>query len=169
MVFQCLCQINISLSLFLCLSVSIYFFISVDGTPMDFWDFTGWPQIPQNVNVGNPKILTPHLMKYLNPYVKFILIFRQPSERYSIINIYCLFLLLNNSHISDQLLAFRLFSDYIFLKLGEPTAKAFHEKVLKSIKMFNNCCANNTVRACLFSRELQIKMPVSELVNSYKS
>eukprot|EP00105_Crassostrea_gigas_P016006 XP_011433212.1 PREDICTED: carbohydrate sulfotransferase 15 [Crassostrea gigas] len=120
---------------------SSYNSITVDGTPMDFWDFTGWPQIPQNVNVGNPKILTPHLMKYLNPYVKFILIFRQPSER--------------------------LFSDYIFLKLGEPTAKAFHEKVLKSIKMFNNCCANNTVRACLFSRELQIKMPVRLHVGVY--
>lgn len=33
--------------------------------------------------------------------------------------------------------------------------------------MFNNCCANNTVRACLFSRELQIKMPVRLHVGVY--
>lgn len=107
--------------------------ITVDGTPMDFWDFTGWPKIPQNVNAREPKILTPHLMKHMNPNVKFILIFRQPSER--------------------------LFSDYIFLNLGKPTAQAFHDNVLKSMKMFADCCKTSTEKACLFSRELQIKMP----------
>jgi hypothetical protein len=49
---------------------------------MDFWDFSGWPQIPQNFGLQEPKVVTPHLMKHLNPYLKFILIFRQPSERY---------------------------------------------------------------------------------------
>ena len=56
---------------------------------------------------------------------------------------------------------FRLFSDYIFLKLGEPSARAFHGKVLKSITMFNLCLKNHTVRSCLFSRELHVTMPVS--------
>lgn len=55
---------------------------------------------------------------------------------------------------------FRLFSDYIFLKLGDPTPKAFHGKVLRAITMFNNCRKNHTVRACLFSRELHVKLPV---------
>ena len=55
---------------------------------MDFWDFSGWPLIPQNIGHQEPKIITPHLIKHLNPYVKFILIFRQPSERYICIHIY---------------------------------------------------------------------------------
>ncbi|XP_078319066.1 carbohydrate sulfotransferase 15-like [Crassostrea virginica] len=112
-----------------------------DGTPMDFWDFSGWPLIPQNIGHQEPKIITPHLIKHLNPYVKFILIFRQPSER--------------------------LFSDYIFLKLGEPSARAFHGKVLKSITMFNLCLKNHTVRRCLFSRELHVTMPVRLHVGVY--
>ncbi|XP_048763501.1 carbohydrate sulfotransferase 15-like [Ostrea edulis] len=118
-----------------------YSSITGDGTPMDFWDFSGWPQIPQNFGLQDPKVLTPHLMKYFNPYLKFILIFRQPSER--------------------------LFSDYIFLKLGDPTPKAFHGKVLRAITMFNNCRKNHTVRACLFSRELHVKLPVRLHVGVY--
>ncbi|XP_061174937.1 uncharacterized protein LOC133184104 isoform X3 [Saccostrea echinata] len=118
-----------------------YYRVTGDGTPMDFWDFSGWPQIPQNVGLQDPKILTPHLMKYFNPYLKFILIFRQPSER--------------------------LFSDYIFLKLGEPTPKAFHGKVVKSITMFNNCRKKHTLRVCLFNRELHVKMPVRLHVGIY--
>ncbi|VDI28441.1 Hypothetical predicted protein [Mytilus galloprovincialis] len=56
--------------------------ITGDGTPMDMWDYRGWPQIPQNLNKSDPEILTPHLIRHLNPDMKFIIILRNPIDRY---------------------------------------------------------------------------------------
>ena len=49
---------------------------------MDFWDYRGWPLIPQNEGLEEPVITTPHLMKHIYPDPKFILIFRNPVDRY---------------------------------------------------------------------------------------
>jgi hypothetical protein len=52
-----------------------------DGTPMDFWDFTGWRNIQQNQGLDHPKVLTPHLLHHINPNVKLIIILRNPTQR----------------------------------------------------------------------------------------
>ena len=54
-----------------------------DGTPMDLWHMSGWTDIPQNSGLEEPKYITPHLMRHVNPAVKLISIFRDPIERYS--------------------------------------------------------------------------------------
>jgi hypothetical protein len=48
---------------------------------MDFWDMSGWKDIPQNSGLKEPVIITPHLIKHMNPRVKLILILRDPIER----------------------------------------------------------------------------------------
>jgi len=51
---------------------------------MDVWDFSGWRKISQNAGLNEPKILTPHLIKHINPKTKFIMIMRDPIERYRV-------------------------------------------------------------------------------------
>jgi len=52
------------------------------GDPMDFWDHATWRLIPQNnPRADEPSILTPSLVKHVNPDVKLILILRDPIER----------------------------------------------------------------------------------------
>ena len=55
--------------------------IEGDGTPMDMSDNSGWPSIPQNNRLTEPKYMTPHMIKHLNPDVKLIVILRDPVER----------------------------------------------------------------------------------------
>ncbi|KAK3089005.1 hypothetical protein FSP39_000064 [Pinctada imbricata] len=118
-------------------------YVTGDGTPMDFWDFSGWPLIPQNKGLQDPKILTPHLINHVNPNAKFVLIFREPAER--------------------------LYSDYLFLGLGKPSPKAFHRKVEKSIVMFQRCKRKLSLRLCSFSRELHVTMPVRLYIGMYST
>ncbi|XP_033754792.1 carbohydrate sulfotransferase 15-like [Pecten maximus] len=119
----------------------LHLLITGDGTPMDFWDFSGWPQIPQNRNQTIPKILTPHLIKHVNPNVKLILVLRDPTER--------------------------LYSDYLFLKSGVQTPEAFDKAVLQSLIYFRNCTRRHNVRKCLFDRELHTSVRTRIHVSIY--
>ncbi|CAC5399095.1 CHST15 [Mytilus coruscus] len=105
--------------------------ITGDGTPMDMWDFRGWPQIPQNLNKSEPEILTPHLIRHLYPEMKFIIILRNPIDR--------------------------LYSDYFFLKLGIPTRAAFDVAVNSSLQILNECNRINSLRKCLYDANLHYK------------
>ncbi|XP_063447214.1 carbohydrate sulfotransferase 15-like [Mytilus trossulus] len=87
--------------------------ITGDGTPMDMWYYRGWPQIPQNLHKSDPEVLTPHLIRHINPDMKFIIILRNPIDR--------------------------LYSDYFFLKRGVPTSAAFDVAVNSSIQILNEC------------------------------
>lgn len=106
--------------------------ITGDGTPMDLWDNSGWVNIPQNEGLSEPTVITPHLIKHVNPGVKLIIILRDPVER--------------------------LFSDYIFLQQGVRTRKAFHEEVIRSIKELHRCTRNSSLRTCLYDRSLHVKI-----------
>ncbi|VDI11644.1 [heparan sulfate]-glucosamine 3-sulfotransferase 3 [Mytilus galloprovincialis] len=95
---------------------------------MDFWDFTGWKNIKQNHRLNHPKILTPHLMHHMNPKVKLIIIVRDPTSR--------------------------LYSDYMFLKLGQTrTSKGFHDAVHFSITYLKYCMKRRTLESCLYDRK----------------
>ncbi|CAG2250394.1 CHST15 [Mytilus edulis] len=98
--------------------------ITGDGTPMDMWDYRGWPQIPQNLNKSDPEILTPHLIRHINPDMKFIIILRNPIDR--------------------------LYSDYFFLKRGVPTSAAFDVAVNSSLQILNECNRVKSFRRCLY-------------------
>lgn len=56
--------------------------ITGDGTPMDMWDMSGWVSVAQNQGLQEPNFLTPHLIHHVNPKVKFIIILRDPVQRY---------------------------------------------------------------------------------------
>ncbi|KAK3586033.1 hypothetical protein CHS0354_033159 [Potamilus streckersoni] len=113
-------------------SSGLHYLVTGDGTPMDFWDFSGWTDISQNYGLLEPNFLTPHLIRHVNPDVKMILIFRDPMER--------------------------LYSDYYFLGLGKMTPVGFHEEVKWSIYVLHECIKKNSLRKCLFSREFHVSV-----------
>ncbi|XP_067676217.1 carbohydrate sulfotransferase 15-like [Haliotis asinina] len=100
--------------------------ITGDATPSDFFDFRGWPKIPQNAGLEKPVVLTPHLMRHMYTDPKFILIFRNPTDR--------------------------LYSDY--MELGGISAAGFHEAVIQSIQVEEACMKNHTVEHCLYSLDI---------------
>lgn len=104
--------------------------ITGDGTPMDMWDFRGWPQIPQNYNKSEPVVLTPHLIHHLNPKMKFIILLRNPVER--------------------------LYSDYFFLRLGNQTSRGFDLALNYSLGILNNCTSLYSLRKCLYDENLHL-------------
>lgn len=103
--------------------------ITGDGTPMDVWDMSEWDLIPQNdVNLREPTFTTSDLIRHVNPYVKLLLILRNPVDR--------------------------VFSDYFFLGLGKMSLKGFHEQVIHSIHLLHECTRKDSLRSCLYSRPL---------------
>ncbi|ESO85320.1 hypothetical protein LOTGIDRAFT_221353 [Lottia gigantea] len=102
-----------------------------DASPPDFWDFRAWPLLPQNDGLREPAVFTPHLMQYIYRNPKFILLFRNPTDR--------------------------LYSDYFFLKQGN-TPESFHEAVVTSIAAIHECLSSHSERYCFFSSKLFSKL-----------
>ncbi|KAK3579908.1 hypothetical protein CHS0354_031428, partial [Potamilus streckersoni] len=102
--------------------------ITGDGTPSDVWDFAGWPMIPQNKGLSEPVVLTPHLVRHINPRVKMIVILRDPVER--------------------------LYSD--FFSRGGISPRGFHQRVVDTIVRLHTCVQNATIRSCAFSWEYRL-------------
>lgn len=112
-----------------------------DGSPTYFWDFTGWPLIPQNKGKRNPEYLTPHCIHHLTPKSKFILILRNPIER--------------------------LYSDYLFLFRKNISPESFHEGVMSALKLFNDCEKVHGTRLCLYNKTLHMHTYVRILIGLY--
>ncbi|KAH9520265.1 Carbohydrate sulfotransferase 15, partial [Bulinus truncatus] len=120
--------------------------ITGEGSPTIFWDFTGWDKIPQNYNkTPETALTTPDCIKHLTPRAKFIAIFRNPTTR--------------------------LYSDYIFLDYFRPyhniSAEIFHQDVLRSIEMFQECLIQHTELFCLYSKQIHMNIPVRLFVGMY--
>ncbi|XP_071115443.1 carbohydrate sulfotransferase 15-like [Haliotis cracherodii] len=113
--------------------------ITGDATPSDFSDFRGWPKLPQNMGLEKPVVTTPHLMRHVYADPKFILIFRNPTDR--------------------------LYSDYMMLD-GSSVA-AFHEAVSKDIEIEETCMKNHTVEQCLYSMDIARKLRTRIFLGCY--
>ncbi|XP_048236595.1 carbohydrate sulfotransferase 15-like [Haliotis rufescens] len=111
-----------------------------DGTPTDFYRFYRWEDIPQNAGLTEPVVVTPHLMKHVYKDPKFIIIFRNPTDR--------------------------LYSDYIFLNQGD-SPQSFHKHVLQAIQIEEECMRNNTMRRCLYSLDVSKQLPTRIFIGYY--
>ncbi|XP_061187382.1 carbohydrate sulfotransferase 15-like [Saccostrea echinata] len=111
--------------------------ITGHADPMDFWDHNHWREIPQNdPNSSEPKFLTPHFVRHVQPNIKLILLLREPAER--------------------------LYSHYLHGYYGH-TPEDFHSSVLKGIELFNTCLTNCSLKTCLYKSDLSkdMKLPLS--------
>ncbi|XP_071105198.1 carbohydrate sulfotransferase 15-like isoform X1 [Haliotis cracherodii] len=121
--------------------------VTGEGSPTVFWDMTGWNRIPQNNDkTVDTALLTPHCIHHLTPKAKFLIIFRNPTDR--------------------------LYSDYLFLQLYRAhkkplTAQSFHTDVQESLLMLKQCQDHHTLKECLFNKTLHMNIPVRIPVSFY--
>ncbi|XP_067673533.1 carbohydrate sulfotransferase 15-like [Haliotis asinina] len=121
--------------------------VTGEGSPTVFWDMTGWDRIPQNTNKSvDTAVFTPSCIHHLTPKAKFLIIFRNPTDR--------------------------LFSDYLFLQLYRApktplTAKSFHTDVKTSLLMLKQCQELHSLKECLFNKTLHMNIPVRIPVSFY--
>ena len=58
--------------------------MSDDGTSQYFWEHDGWEVIPANQGQSEPKVTLIDGLHRINPKAKVIVMFREPTERYTI-------------------------------------------------------------------------------------
>lgn len=108
--------------------------ITGHGDPMDFWDHKFWRDIHQNDPYENvPKVMTPHLVKHVQPNIKLILLLREPAER--------------------------LYSHYYHGGYGR-TPEEFHHDVISGIHLLNECVERSSYRGCLYGHNLTTTLPL---------
>ncbi|KAL3887009.1 hypothetical protein ACJMK2_026965 [Sinanodonta woodiana] len=88
--------------------------------------------IPQNKGFHEPKYVTPHLIRHMNPNVKLIVIFRDPLER--------------------------LYSHYYHRGRNILTPEGFHNAVVEDLINLHRCIQKASLRHCLYSWELRKKV-----------
>ncbi|KAK3787106.1 hypothetical protein RRG08_030269 [Elysia crispata] len=125
---------------------TVHHFITGEGSPTVFWDFSGWNLIPQNTGkAADDALLTPHCIKHLTPNAKFIVIFRNPTDR--------------------------LYSDYLFLDQFKThhnlSVSGFHQDVRRSLAMLTGCFAEKSETECLLDKDLHMTIPVRLIVGLY--
>ena len=61
--------------------------LTVDGSPGYLWHYK-WKQIPINSDLQEPKYIIPHTLVNILPNAKFIVMLRDPVERFAFVKIY---------------------------------------------------------------------------------
>jgi len=71
-----------------CLSLNLSFFcpLTGDASPSYLWKLYTWRRLPYNKNLTRPRVQTFDLIKQVMPNVKFIIMLRDPVERYVFID-----------------------------------------------------------------------------------
>ncbi|KAH9520053.1 Carbohydrate sulfotransferase 15 [Bulinus truncatus] len=114
--------------------------ITGDATPMDVWEFRGWPSDPQNKGLLEPRFLSPHAMRHTYRNPKFIILVRNPVDR--------------------------LYSDYLFLGRGFSPEK-FAVDVPIAVAMMTDCLRNQSVRQCFYSDDMYVTLPMRIHISCY--
>ena len=117
---RCLHYNSIIHCLFVCVCVCLG-----EGSPTVFWDFTGWKYIPQNTGkTASEAFLTPHCIKRLTPDAKFIVIFRNPTDRLGLVSLCVCFFFKTNLTLLllDEAKSFSLFVLIIKINMKQLSA-----------------------------------------------
>lgn len=95
--------------------------------------------------MADEALLTPDCIKHLTPDAKFIVLFRNPTDR--------------------------LYSDYLFLDQFKAqhnvSVLGFHQDVRRSLAMLTGCFAERSETDCLLDKELHMIIPVRLAVGFY--
>lgn len=112
-----------------------------EASASTMWDNTAWTFFYGNTSSGEPPFLIQDFLHTFHPKAKFMVMLRDPSER--------------------------LYSDYLYFALANKSAEDFHEKVVESLQLFENCLQQYSLRACAYSTSLNNAMPVRLQVGLY--
>lgn len=108
--------------------------ITGDGSASTMWDNLFWNFLNRDGQEAEPTFLVQDFIHTLNPTAKIIVILRDPTER--------------------------LYSDYLYFRSTNKSAKAFHQGVVKSLQLFQSCLSERSLRSCAYDSNLYFAMPV---------
>ncbi|XP_041804034.1 carbohydrate sulfotransferase 15-like [Chelmon rostratus] len=109
-------------------------FVTVEASPSTMWDNQVWRYVHRDRKETEPGFLTQDFIHALQPGAKLTVILRDPVER--------------------------LYSDYLYFRMDKKTVKDFHQKVMKSVQLFQSCLSEWSLRSCVHNISLLDAMPV---------
>ncbi|XP_035685752.1 carbohydrate sulfotransferase 15-like [Branchiostoma floridae] len=106
--------------------------ITGDGDPLTILYNDHWREELWDTPNNEPPILIADLIRAVQPNAKFILTLRNPTER--------------------------LYSDYVFWKYLHVNRSNtdFHERVIRTLRIFRQCLRKNSVRSCAYGVETEL-------------
>lgn len=115
--------------------------ITSDASASTLWDNDFWNRLPGNANLSEPDLLIAHYIHHMTPSSKIIVILRNPVDR--------------------------LFSDYLYFGIYNKSLENFHQRVKDSIDIYQKCFKNETLRKCVYDRNLSLLSGVRLRIGLY--
>lgn len=116
-------------------------FVTVEASASTMWDNQAWSCVHRDRKETEPGFLTQDFIHTLQPGAKLIVILRDPVER--------------------------LYSDYLYFRKDKKSVEDFHQKVMKSVQLFQSCLSRRSLRSCVYNSRLLDAMPVRLNVGLY--
>ncbi|CAG6016864.1 unnamed protein product [Menidia menidia] len=98
------------------------------------WDNQGWSHLHRDSEDHEPPFLVQDFIHTVQPNARIIIMLRNPVER--------------------------LYSDYLYFTTADKSAEDFHEKVTVSVKVFQTCLSERSLRSCIYRTSTFKSMPV---------
>ncbi|XP_045926350.1 carbohydrate sulfotransferase 15-like isoform X1 [Micropterus dolomieu] len=108
--------------------------ITGEASASTMWDNQAWSYLHGDREETEPPFLAQDFIHTVQPGAKIIIMLRDPVER--------------------------LYSDYLYFKMANKSAEDFHQKVIESVKLFQSCLSERSLRSCIYNTSLSNTMPV---------
>ncbi|KAI4812355.1 hypothetical protein KUCAC02_023753 [Chaenocephalus aceratus] len=105
-----------------------------EASASTMWDNHAWRYLSSDREGAKPPFLTQDFIHTVQPGAKIIIILRDPVER--------------------------LYSGYLYFKMANKSAEDFHQKVVKSVYLFQSCLSEGSLRSCVYDTSLYNSMPL---------
>lgn len=139
-----------------------------EASASTMWDNNAWIYFYDNGTGVEPPFLVQDFIHAVQPDARFIVMLRDPVERYYFLISNHLYLSLDTSSYLSHcgclcicLWESRLYSDYLYFGMANKSVEDFHERVSESLQLFEVCMAERSIRSCIYNTSLNNLMPVS--------
>ncbi|XP_061913807.1 carbohydrate sulfotransferase 15-like [Entelurus aequoreus] len=105
-----------------------------EASASTMWDNQVWRYLHGDGEETEPPFLVQDFIHTAQPGAKVIVMLREPAER--------------------------LYSDYLYFNAANKSAEDFHQKVVRSVKLFQSCLLGRSLRFCVYSTSLANSLQV---------
>nr|XP_061816714.1 carbohydrate sulfotransferase 15-like [Nerophis lumbriciformis] len=105
-----------------------------EASASTMWDNQVWRYLHGDGEETEPPFLVQDFIHTAQPGAKVIIMLRDPAER--------------------------LYSDYLYFNAANKSAEDFHQKVVRSVKLFQSCLLGRSLRFCVYSTSLANSLQV---------
>ncbi|XP_061600821.1 carbohydrate sulfotransferase 15-like [Cololabis saira] len=115
--------------------------ITGEASASTMWDNQAWSYLHGDREESAPPFLVQDFIHAVQPGAKIIIMLRDPVER--------------------------LYSDYLYFTTANKSAEDFHQKVVDSVRLFQSCLSERSLRSCVYNTSLFNVMPVRLTLGIY--